>query len=148
MQSHGVLSKTNSVPCTAVSRQHCQKTGRRSSVCSVEFPQCKCSVSSTLSSSNSRLLKCSLQSSFVSRTSHLLVPNISETGSRRVKRAAVVSPRAIVATATEVAEVSRICYLVTPLEPMLRQQVLNNIRTEVKHRKDQWKTRSMWRIVM
>lgn len=115
MQSHGVLSKTNSVSCAAVSGLHCQETGRRASVCTVEFPQCKCSGAPTLSSSNCRLLKSSLQSSFVSRSSHLLVPTLSESGSRRTKRAVVTSPRAVVATATEVAEVSCSCCLVTPL---------------------------------
>ena len=123
MQNHKVLSKTNSVSCAAVSGLHCQQTGWRASVCSVEFPQCKCSGSPTLLSSNSRLLKSSLQNSFVSRTSHFLVPNLSESGSRRAKRAAPISPRAIVATATEVAEVGHICCLVTPPEPMLREQV-------------------------
>ncbi|KAG0623205.1 hypothetical protein M758_3G156100 [Ceratodon purpureus] len=107
MQSHGVLSKTNSVSSAAISGLHCQETGRRASVCSVEFPQCKCSGAPTISSSSSRLLKSTLKSSFVSRSSHLLVPSLSKSGNRRTKRAVVLSPRAIVATATEVAETTK-----------------------------------------
>jgi hypothetical protein len=105
MQSHGVLSKPNSVSCVAVGGLHCQQRGRRASVCLGEFPQCKCSAAPSLSSSNSRFLKRSLQSSFVSRTSHSLVPNSSKGGSGRAKRGAAISPRAMVATAIEVAEV-------------------------------------------
>lgn len=115
MQSHGVFSKTNAVSCPAVTGHHCQETCRRASVCSVEFPQCKCSVASALLSSNARFFQSSVQSSFVSHTSHLLVPNLSKSGSRRAKRAAVVSPRAIVATATEVAEVGHNCCFLLPL---------------------------------
>lgn len=110
MQSHGVLSKSNSVSCIVVGGLHCQQRSRRASVCSGEFPQCKCSGVPVLSSSNSRLLRSGLQSSFVSRTSHLLVPNPCEGRSRRVKRGDMISPRAMVATASEVAEVGHVLF--------------------------------------
>ena len=100
MQSHGVLSRPNSVSCVAVP-----------GVCLGEFTQCKCSAAPVLSSSSSRCLKGGLQSSFVSRTSNFLVPNSSKGGIRRVERRAVISPRAMVATAVEVAEVGHIFIL-------------------------------------
>ncbi|KAG0553488.1 hypothetical protein KC19_12G015100 [Ceratodon purpureus] len=96
MQSHGVLSRPNSVSCVAVP-----------GVCLGEFTQCKCSAAPVLSSSSSRCLKGGLQSSFVSRTSNFLVPNSSKGGIRRVERRAVISPRAMVATAVEVAEITK-----------------------------------------
>jgi len=115
MQSHGVLSKSNAVSYPAVSGLHCPETGPRASVCSVEFPQCKCSSTPTLLSRNSRFLQSSFQSSFVSRISHFPVPKLSESGSRRTKHTAVISPRAMVAAATEVAEVGQKCCFVLPL---------------------------------
>lgn len=91
---------------------HCQGISRRTSVCFGEFAQCKHSAAPGLSRSTSRLQESGLQSSFVSRTSHLLASSSNESSNRRAKRGAVLPPRAMVATATEVAEVGHLgCFV-------------------------------------
>lgn len=84
MQSQRVLARPISVTYASAAGL---ETSRRATVSFGEFAHCK---------SKSRL-----QNSFVSRTSPLLVP-ISKKGG---KRGALMSPRAVLATVTEVAQV-------------------------------------------
>lgn len=103
MQSHGVLSKPNSVKCLAAAGLQLSESGRRASRCSLEFPLCTCS-SSTTSTTTLGFKSSSLHSNFVPRNPQWRAQSLSGVGSR-VKRAVETSPRAVVATATDVAEV-------------------------------------------
>lgn len=103
MQSHGVLSKPNSVKCLAAAGLQLSESGRRASRCSLEFPLCTCSASTT-STTTVGFKSSSLRSNFVPRNPQWRAQSLCGVGSR-VKRAVETSPRAVVATATDVAEV-------------------------------------------
>lgn len=104
MQSHGVLSKPNSVKCLPAAGLQLSESGRRASRCSLEFPLCTCSSSTTSTTTLGFKSSSSLHSNFVPRNPQWRAQSLCGVGSR-VKRAVETSPRAVVATATDVAEV-------------------------------------------